>query len=256
MKLTRDNYYSAEADAAYWSASFVKEMLDCPARALAELNGEYTRGDSSALLVGGYVDAYFDGTLDDWCAEHPQVFNSRTGALKAEYAFADDMIARAGEDGLFMSFLDGERQAIKTGTIGGIPFKCKMDFYKPGERIVDLKTVKNMEPMYKPEEGRLSFVEYWRWDLQMAIYQHIEGNRLPCYLAVITKENPPDIAVIQIPQHVLDTEIKILEDKLPQLNAMRQGVIPPHRCGRCAYCRKTHKLSGVINLDEIMEVGL
>lgn len=256
MKLTAKNYYSPEANKAYWSASFVKSMLDCPARAMAELNGSYERGNSAALLVGSFVDSYFEGkkSFDAFVSEHPEIVNSRTGEFKADYSKARNMIERARADKTFMEFMKGKKQKIFTGEIGGIPFKCKMDVYANGERIVDLKTVKDFSPMYREGEGRLSFAEYWRWPLQMAIYQHIEGNKLPCYLACITKQDPPDIAVIEIPQHVLDTEMEFLMSKLPYLDGIRMGIIEPDRCESCEYCRKTKKLTGAISLDELMDL--
>lgn len=252
FRLDADNYYTPEANQAYWSASFVKSMLQCPARAIAELNGEYSRPATSALLIGSYVDAYFEGSLENFKSEHPEIMK-RDGTLKSEFRLANSMISRAEEDELFCEFMQGEKQVIKTGRIGGLPFKCKIDVYRPGERIVDLKTVKDMQPMYKPEQGRLSFVEYWNWSLQMAIYQAIEGNSLPCYLAVITKQEPSDIAVIEIPQAILDAEMEVLMSKLPYFDAMRQGVIEPDRCGECEYCRATHRLNKPINLYELIE---
>ena len=58
MELTSSNYFSAEANRAYMSASFVKSMMQCQAKAMAELSGDYERQESQALLVGSYVDAY------------------------------------------------------------------------------------------------------------------------------------------------------------------------------------------------------
>lgn len=256
MKLTSRNYYSREANEAYWSASFVKAMLDCPNRAMAELRGEYERKSNTALLVGSFVDSYFEGkkSFDKFVTEHFEIINSRTGELKKDYQQAADMIDRAKSDPIFMEFMRGRKQKIFTGEIGGIPFKCKLDVYLPGKRIVDLKTVRDFEPMYRKEEGRLSFAEYWRWPLQMAIYQHLEGNKLPCYLACITKQDPPDIAIIEIPQHVLDTEMEILLSQLPYLDAIRQGIIEPDRCESCAWCRDTKKLTGAISLDELTNI--
>lgn len=249
LSLTTDNYYSQEANQIYWSASFVKSMLDCPARAMAELNGAYIRPQSVALTVGRYVDSYFEGTLDSFCTSNPDIFK-RDGSLKLDYLRANDMIERASRDDVFMDYMQGEKQAIKTGMIGGILFKCKMDVYQPGKRIVDLKTCKDMEPMYRSGEGKLSFADYWRWTLQMSIYQTIEGNKLPCYLAVITKQTPPDIAVIEIPQHFLDAEMEVMLGKLPYLDAMRNGIIEPERCEKCDYCRESKRLSGAISLEE------
>ena len=253
MKLTSQNYYSKEADQAYFSSSQVKSFLDCPARTMAEIRGEYTRPESTALLVGSYVDAYFEGTLDTFLAEHPEVVK-RDGTLKAEYLKADDMIQRAMQDEVFMSYMVGDKQTIKTGTVLGHPFKAKFDVYKPGQRIVDLKTVKDFEPLYKPEFGRVSFAEYWNWPLQMAVYQAIEGNQLPVYLACITKQDPPDIAVIEIPQHQLDAEMAVLAEKMPYFDAIKTDVIEPPRCGKCAYCRATKRLDGAVSLDELAEI--
>lgn len=251
MKLTKKNYYTAAANQKYWSASQVKAFLKCPAAALAD---EETP-TSTALLVGSYVDAYFDKSLDQFKADHPEIFNKRTGELKADYQKADEMINRACSDKVFMEYMRGRKQVIKTGTIGGIPFKIKMDVYRKGERIVDLKTARDMKPAYKTDEGLVTFADLWEWPLQMAIYQAIEGNRLPCFLAVITKEDPPDLAIVEIPQNILDAELDRLEDILPRLDAMKQGIIEAPRCECCSYCRKTKKLAGPAPLTEFINYG-
>ncbi len=251
MKLTPSNYYSTEANNAYWSASLIKSMLQCPAAALAEMRGEWTRPDSSALMVGSYVDAYFEGTLDNFKAEHPEIFK-RDGSLKSDYTKANEMIDRAASDPVFMEFMQGDKQKIVTGNIFGFPFKAKLDVFN-GERIVDLKTAKDMKPIYKAGQGRLSFAEAWHWTLQMAIYQRLEGHNLPCYLAVITKETPPDIEIVEIPQSTMDTEMQILEQQITYFDAMKQGVIEPDRCGNCAYCRATKKLNAPKSLEFFTE---
>ena len=250
LKLTRKNYYSEEANREYWSASLIKAMLKCPAAAMA-MEQEVP---STALLVGSYVDAYFDRSLDSFKAEHPELFK-RDGTLKAEYIKAEEMIERARSDKVFMEYMSGRKQVIKTGRIGGLPFKIKMDVYKKGKRIVDLKTARDMKPAYRAGEGQITFADAWEWPLQLAIYQAVEGNRLPCFLAVVTKEDPPDIAVVEIPQNILDAELQRLLDKLPYFDAIKQGVIEPPRCECCAYCRRTKKLSGPIPLSEFIEYG-
>lgn len=256
MKLTAENYYTHEANEAYWSASFIKEMMDCPARALAELNGEYERTESTALLVGNYVDSYFEGNEPhmNFIRFHQEIFNSRTGELKRDYQKADEMIARAEQDDVFMSYLTGEKQKILVGDIDGIPFKCKLDFYAPGARIVDFKTVKDFDFVYRPGRGRLNFAEAWNWTLQMAIYRHIEGNNLDCFLACVTKQDPPDLRVVMIPHEVMDAEMEVLRTKLPLFNAMRQGIVAAERCENCAYCRGTRKLTGATPLDEFDDI--
>lgn len=239
MRLTKRTYFLPEMERKYWSASQIKRYLKCPASASEPLES------STALLVGSYVDSYFEGTLASFREQHPEIFK-RDGGLKAEYVKADEMITRAKADPVFMDYMKGRKQVIKTGKIGGLPFKIKMDVYRKGERIVDLKTAKDMKPI-----GRATFADYWEWPLQMAIYQAVEGHRLPCFLAVITKEDPPDIAVIEIPQQTLDQELERLLDMLPRFDAMKQGIILAPRCECCSYCRRTKKLAGPVSLQAL-----
>lgn len=255
FRLTHANYYSTEANNAYWSASLIKSFLDCPARAVAELNGEYVRPQSAALLIGSYVDAAFDkkGSLDAFKAEHPEIFK-KDGSLKAEYVKADAMIERAKSDPVFMEYMRGRKQVIKTGTLFGVPFKCKLDVYRK-DRIVDLKTVRDFKPIYLPGQGKVNFAEAWHWTTQMAIYQAIEGHKLPCYLACITKEDPPDIAVIEIPQSVMDAELEWLEGLIEEFKAIKAGVVDAPRCDNCAYCRASNKLIQPMSLEYYNEFG-
>lgn len=243
LKLTADNYYSPEANREYMSASQVKAFMHCPAAAMAELRGEYTRPTSNALLIGSYVDAHFEGTLDEFKGEHSELFK-RDGTLKAEYQHADIMIARAERDPVFMEYMRGEKQRIFTSDIDGIPFKSKFDVYLPGERIVDLKTVRTLAPQYKPGSGLVSFVEAWDYDLQMAIYQALEGHALPTYINAISKETAPDIAVISIPQHYMDAAFSVMRENLQYYDAIKRGLIEPPRCGKCDYCKATKVLTG------------
>lgn len=248
MILTPGNYYSPEANWEYFSCSQIKSFLECPARAMAELRGEYVRPATDALLIGGYVDAYFEGTLDDYIAAHPEIVK-RDGTLKAEYRHANAMIERAEADKTFMQHMRGAKQVIRTGTIDGYPFKIKMDVFHP-QRIVDLKTARDFQPVYKPGQGRMTFIEAYQYTLQGGIYQAVEGRNKPFYIAAITKETIPDIAVIRIGQHYMDAEMKVLRDNLPYYDAIKQGVVEPPRCEHCAYCKATRKLTGAIELEE------
>lgn len=255
FRLTKSTYYTDEANDRYWSASFVKGMLDCPARTLAELRGEYERPESDALLIGSYVDAYFSGAkeFNKFIDEHPQIYNTRTGELKSGFKQADAMIRRAENEDGFTLYLRGRKQRIFTGEIDGIRFKCKLDFMTKN-RIVDLKTVKDFEPQYKEGQGRVDFATAWNWPLQMAIYQEIVrqniGEKLPTFLACITKQDPPDLAVIEVNQEVLDAELAVLKAKLPMLEAMRLGAVEAPRCNHCAYCRQSRTINRPMSLSE------
>ena len=258
MQLNEQNYFSKEADRAYFSASQIKAFRKCEAAALADLNGDYIRPMSQALMVGQYVDAALTGDLDEWKGLHPEILK-RDGTPKAEFAQAQEMVERAQRDPLFMDFMDGDHQTILTAELFGVPFKAKFDVLG-ADRIVDLKTVRDFSPVYLPGQGRVDFATAWDWPLQMAIYQKIyekvEGQRLPCFLAVITKETPPDIRVIQIEQERMDAEIAWLEQVLPRYEAVKSGAIDPERCEACAWCRESRILMGPELLGDMENGGI
>lgn len=251
MAVNRYNYFSSNNNRKYCGSSQFKQFLKCPAKAIAVLNGELAEEDSTALLIGSYVDSWFEGTLDSFKAEHPQIFK-KDGTLKAEYEKANAIIDRVSRDELFMKYMSGQKQTIRTGFIEGVPFKIKMDSYHKGKAIVDLKVIKDFQPIWDEDRGcRLDFIHYWGYDYQAAIYQAIEGNKLPFYICAVTKEATPDLAVIQIPQHWIDSAMAVIKNEIGLIDAIKRGDIEADRCGKCDYCRATKKLSRVISADEL-----
>lgn len=240
MKLTNNNYFSPEASMHYFGTSQIKSFMDCEARALAECKGEYRQPNTVPLLVGSYVDSFFEGTLDTFEAEHPELFK-KNGELKADFAHCNKIIWRIHQDPLFMEYMSGEKQVIKTGEIDGFPFKIKIDSYHPGKMIVDLKVMRSLERI----AGR-SLVDYWQYDLQGAIYQRIEGNGLPFYLAIATKEDEPNLELVEIEQPELDEAIERIRPHLPRWAAIKRGEVEPDSCGVCPYCRQKKKLTAPI----------
>lgn len=253
MGLTAKHYFSPNNQLKYCGSSQFKSFLKCPAKAMAELRGEWDRGDSTALLVGSYVDAWFEGGLafETFCKENPQIFK-KDGSLKAEYEKANSIIARVKEDELFMKYMSGRKQVIKTGEIEGVPFKIKIDSYHKGKAIVDLKVIKDFQPIWDDDRGcNLDFIHYWGYDYQAAIYQAIEGNNLPVYICAVTKEAQPDLAVISIPQAWIDSAMAEIRNMILIIDAIKRGEIEADRCGHCDYCRATKRLSRVISADEL-----
>ena len=252
MAVNKYNYFSKNNNRKYCGSSQFKSFMRCSASALAELNEEQEKEMTTALLVGSYVDAWFEGTLDEFKAEHPEVFK-KDGTLKAEYLQADEIIARVQRDELFMEFMSGRKQVIKTGDIEGIPFKIKIDSYHKGKMIVDLKVVKDFKPIYDEDEGcYLDFIRYWGYDIQAAIYQAVEGNNLPFFICAVTKEKTPDLKVIQIPQAWIDNAMEIIKHNVEMIDMIKHGEIPPIRCEHCDYCKATKKLSRVVSAEELL----
>ena len=248
ISLTSENYHTTTANNDYWSVSLFKAFDKCEASGLAMVRGEYEREQTTSLLVGSYVDAYVSGTQTAFIEQHPEIFNSRTGELKADYRKADELIRTIESQPLMVEFLTGQKQTIMSAELFDVPWKIKIDVHG-GDRIVDLKTVKDFEPLYKEGFGRVPWIEYWGYDIQGAIYQKIEQiasgrtEPLPFYIVAITKEKVPDVAVIQIPQHVLDTALKVVESKIDRFDLVKHGDIEPNRCGKCDYCKRTKKLA-------------
>ena len=243
--LTNKNYFSLENQRRYWSVSQFKAFDKCEAAAMAEIKGWYKREETTALLVGSYVDAWFSGEMDDFLLEHSNIISARTGELKADYRHADTIIDTIEVQPVMMDYLTGNKQEIRTAELFGVPWKIKMDVYLPDERIVDLKVVKDFADIYKEGFGRVSWIQYWGYDIQGAVYQKIEqlssGRKkpLPFYIAAATKEKIPDVDLIQIPQHILDAALKVVESKIDRFDLVKAGEIAPTRCDTCDYCKRT-----------------
>jgi hypothetical protein len=208
------------------------------------VEGAYEREETTALLVGSYVDAYFTGDIDGFRESHPQIFNSRTGELKADYRHAETMIEAVKRQPKAMEFLKGEHQLIRVGNLFDVEWKIKIDVHG-GNRLVDLKTVRDFNDIYEDGFGRRPWVEYWGYDVQAAVYQRIEQaasgrtEPLPFYIVAVTKEKIPDVKVIHFNQHYLDSVLKIVEAKIDRFDLVKQGILGAERCGKCDYCKKT-----------------
>jgi hypothetical protein len=135
MKLTKRNYFSKKANLEYFSVSQYKSFAKCQNAALAEITGKYEREKTTALLVGSYVDAYFEGTLANFIRQNPEIFK-KDGTLKADYVQAEAIIQRILKDKLFMEHLSGKKQVIMSGEICNVPVKIKIDSLLP-DKIVD-----------------------------------------------------------------------------------------------------------------------
>lgn len=242
MTLNNENYYSEKSNQEYMSVSQFKQFRNCEAMAMAELKGEWKRPKSTALLVGSYVDAWFEGTLEQFKAENPEIFK-RDGTLKADYTQAEEIIGRVQNDEKFMEYMSGEKQTIFTAELFGVPWKIKIDSLCP-DKIVDLKVMRSMERIM----GK-SFVEHWGYDLQMAVYAAVHGKDFPTYLAVVTKQNPSDIELIEIPKWRREECLEDVKRHLPRIIKVKRGEIAPDRCGTCEYCRATKKITEPIDFE-------
>lgn len=249
MILTNENYYSIEANREYMSVSQFKDFRKCEAMALATLNGEWEKPKSVALLVGSYVDAWFEGTLEEFKADHPEIFK-KDGSLRADFTQAEELISFVQNDPKFMEYMAGEKQVIMTSEFFGTKWKIKIDSYHPKMMIVDGKVMRSMERIM----GK-SFVEHWGYDLQMAVYsevvRRVTGYDLETFLAVVTKQDPPDKDVIHVPQWRREEVLAEVEREIPRILDVKYGRQVPQRCGVCEYCRATKMIEEPIDFEMV-----
>jgi len=262
MELSESNYYSREADKEYMSVSQFKTFvgtygrMGCEFCAMEKLAGRWEETKTTAMLVGSYVDAYFEGSLNLFMEKNPQIFRN-DGELRADYVKAEEIIARIKRDKYFMECMSGQKQVIMTGELFGAKWKIKMDSFLPGSAIVDLKVMESIvKPKWVPDIGYLDFVRYWSYDIQGAVYQEIArqntGKKLPFFIAAASKENEPDIRVIKVAQNYLDEAMSVVEANMPRVLRVKNGEAKPDRCEMCGCCRKSRVLKGYIPITSLM----
>lgn len=242
--LNEETYYTPEANQAFWSVSSYKDFMRCESMAMAKLHGEHEEPMTRAMLVGSFIDRYFEGTLHQFITEHPELFTLKR-QLRAEFRHAYEIINKIESSPKFMNYMSGEKQKILTAEMFGVPWKIKMDSFLPNICITDLKVVARTEKL--PD---------WRYDLQGAVYQAVaEANgysKLPFYLAVATKERVPDLNIFQIPDSELDKALLEIGENMPHFINVKKGLEEPKRCEKCAWCKMTRELT-VRNYMELVE---
>lgn len=267
MIVTKDNYFDVETNLNFVDCSTYKNfegtpgIKACECKALAIAKGEYKRPMTDALMVGSYVDAFFDRALDEFKEKNPQIFTAK-GELKAQYRQAEVMIQRCLKDELFMKYMRGDTQQIFTSEINGVPVRVKLDSFD-GRRITDLKTCKSISETYYAKDlgERLDFITYYGYIEQAYFYKkvmlNVTGKDYPFYICAVTKEKEdgvphPRIAVINIPDKVIWEKGKEIEMKLPKVWKLLRGEISPIPCGTCSWCADNLALNKVLSLDELL----
>lgn len=261
-KITQENYYDRKSAISYMGYSQFKDfcggggMTGCEARALAKLKGDWVEEPSPSMLIGSYVDAWFEGKIEQFEIEYKDKIFNKNGTYKADFIKAKECIERAKRDELFMHFMGGEHQRIMTANFFGVDWKIKMDSYHEDICIVDLKVVKDInENFWIKDFGKVNFVDFWAYDVQGAIYQKVvelnTGKKLPFFICAIDKGKYPDIEIIQIPDSRLREVLSIVEYEIKRVQKVKKGKIEPLRCGHCDYCKATKVLSKPILVNDL-----
>lgn len=279
MKLTRDNYYTPEADWEYMSCSQYQGFLECEAKQMAKLEGRWKGKDSEAFLVGNYFHSYMESpeAHEQFCQEHfDSIFKTKTSKDKvtglavtqvtgkyAPYIKADDMLDRCFRDPLVRKFYewDGEVEAILTGALFGTPWRIRMDKYFPDKNIIlDWKTTQNIRELkYNPlTKERETFVEMHGYLMRAAVYSEIakqnRGTEVdPQFIIVaVSKQDFPDLAVLSLNHRQRwDWELEQIKRNIYRIQEVKAYRQAARRCGECDYCRATAKVSRIIPYYEL-----
>lgn len=258
LTLTKENYHSKEANAVYMSNSQYKDFMTCEAMAMSKIRGDFIDPPNDACLLGSYVHAWLEGTLDEFIEQNPTLFKSN-GQLYAKYENAGKMIETLRNDKLIQYLFLGQKEVIKTAAMFGAPWKIKMDVYEPGKKIVDLKTVQDItKKYYHPLYGYTSFVEAFEYVRQFAIYLEVErlsaGSTewLEPILVAVSKEDEPDKEAITIDPDRLRMELEEVEKNMNRIINVKAGNLEPIRCEKCKYCRRSKRLKTIIHYSELV----
>ncbi|WP_376715863.1 PD-(D/E)XK nuclease-like domain-containing protein [Enterococcus dongliensis] len=262
MDLNRKNYYSNEADWQYMSVSQFKDFMKCEAATLAKLKEEWKpNSDDTALIVGNYVHTYFESELahEEYIDENRQVILKKDGTERAAFVQAIDMIEALEYDDFFNFVYQGEKEVILTGDLFGTEWKARIDCFNYDKGyFVDLKTTRSLSQRYWSERygGYVSFAEEYGYIMQMYVYKQLLEKKfnkeVTPYIFAVTKESPPDISAIQIHPARYDFEHYTIEEKLPHILRVKMGEDAPTACGKCEYCRKNKRLSGFIEIEDLL----
>jgi hypothetical protein len=260
MQLTKDNYYSPEADRVYMSVSQFKSFRKCEAKAKAKLDGTWQEPKNEAFLIGSYVHAWSEGTLAEFKKEHPELYKKSDGALMQKFDIAEKMIAALKDDEFVTMVREGQKEVIMTAELFGVAFKCMIDIYNlDSEVIVDLKTTREIHKKYWNDDKRKfeNFIECYDYLLQMAVYAEIDRiNRgsnkyfLP-HIVAVSKEDVPDKAVIFLGTDYIADKLLELELGIGRVVRVKQGLEEPIRCEKCDYCKATKKITGVVHYTDL-----
>lgn len=174
------------------------------------------------------------------------------------------MLEAAQSDPAIKKIIDspGQNEVSMHGKLfGKYPWRIRLDKHIPEmNMIVDWKTVADIyEAKYSPEYGRkVSFVEMYHYMFRAAVYTEIYkqftgSDKTPLFwLVCISKQDPPDKAIVNLtdPERY-GLELEKVHEKIHRYQAIKDGLVPPVRCGKCDYCRATKELTRSIDYWEL-----
>ncbi len=228
---------------------------------MAKLKGAYQEPPSTALIVGSYTHAAFESeeTFNTFTEQNSNVIFKARGGKYADFECADRMIETVKSDPFAMFALEGEKEQIYTANLWGVEWKIKVDsIHHERKSFSDLKTTQDLYKRYWSDKynGWVSFVEAWDYVLQMAVYRRVLqeslGQTYTPYIVAVTKETPPNKAVLHLDESRYDFEYEYVEMKVERMKDVKAGKLEPARCNKCNYCRGSKVLRDTIEIGALI----
>ncbi len=200
----------------------------------------------------------------------------RDGTLKSEYIKAQSIIAKMEDDGLFSLLMGGRKQYIVVGEIQRHPVSVSwtassvrgVHGYHPilsGDARPYWGDPQGRHCRSEVHEGHEARVERGG-ALQTTLCGGIRirhpgeqstgpwrGHQLPLSWRSEPKKRNRTSGTLYISDADLTSALYQVEDRAPRYQAIKEGRETARRCGRCAYCRATRKLTGIINYRDLVE---
>ncbi|WP_236894787.1 PD-(D/E)XK nuclease-like domain-containing protein [Clostridium beijerinckii] len=255
MRINKENYYSLEADKETMSVSQYKLWLQCESRALAKINGKYEPAEKEAFILGKYIHAWNEGTLEQFKLDNPSIYSTRgatKGQLKAEYQTANIMTRSLEKDENCMKFLNGQKEVIIQGELFGIKWRGMVDVLNLEKGFfTDLKTTQGIHKKY----GGLTFIEHYGYVEQMAIYRELIkqqfGKDLIPYIVAIEKNDNPLKAIIKVDERYTIPKFEEIGANIERIIKVKRGIEKTIDCGICDYCRKVNKVTQILAIEDL-----
>lgn len=247
MILTKDNYFSKEADMEYMSVSQFKLFDECEAKALATIKGQESATFKEAFLEGQLFEALVAGDKQLFMAQHPELISSRgatAGQIKSNYAKVISAAEKFNSQEFFRKILEKcEKQVVLTSEFCDVKIKCAIDLFdKMTNSIYDIKCMKDFKEQWnKEEKAYMPWYYTYGYVLQLAVYREIVkqnfGEPLEIGLIAATKEDSPDVQALSFSSELLDLEFERFKNKIKRYDLIKKGFVEPIQCGCCDYCK-------------------
>ena len=175
-----------------------------------------------------------------------------TESFKHDYQWIPRTLAAFDRQKVFTDALSyGLKERIITFELGGVQWKARIDNDRGLDGFDDLKFMRDFNDGWSTDyNARVPWYSVYRYERQMAIYQHGLGTTGTPNIFAASKQSVPDVAWVRFDdQRMLDQQLNEVERAIPLVMMWKNGTVPAERCEDCDYCRSTkiieHPLSAV-----------